>query len=294
MNRLKRMILDPLTVVIAIPLGLVFWLLPVRVASWTGGAIARAIGPRLIFNRRITANLNRAMPSLTPSDMRAFSSQVWDNVGRTSCEILHIGTIIKHRITLVGREPIDRLVAEKVPIIFVSAHSANWEILASTISHHIVPVHPIYRELNNPIIETITARLRSRFSLPMIAKGERGTRAMMQALKNHESLGMMIDQKLNNGIVAPFFGIDAMTTPAPAVLAARFQAPIVLCIIYRQKGCRFVMEFNEPIWVEKTETKSKSDQAILATTTRLNLELEAKIRKHPEQWLWLHNRWPKL
>ena len=112
----------------------------------------------------------------------------------------------------------------------------------------------------------------------------------MKALREGKHVGMLVDQKMNDGIAAPFFGIEAMTAPALAMMALRFKCPVIPARVIRTRGAHFRIELSPPIYAEETGDKNAD---IRAFTARVNGILEAWIREHPDQWLWLHNRWPK-
>jgi KDO2-lipid IV(A) lauroyltransferase len=124
----------------------------------------------------------------------------------------------------------------------------------------------------------------------MIPKGARGARRALELLKAGEHLGIMADQKLNDGIAIPFFGRDAMTAPAMAQFARRFDCPIVPVRVERLGGARFKVTHYPPRMVTRTDDKQVDIRAFMV---EINEMLEDWITERPEQWLWLHNRWPK-
>ena len=101
---------------------------------------------------------------------------------------------------------------------------------------------------------------------------------------------MLVDQKMNDGIAVPFFGMESMTAPAIAQLALRLDCPVVPVRVKRLKGAYFQVIVKPPISFAPTGDLQAD---ILAFMTIVNLEIESWIRDTPDQWLWLHNRWPK-
>ena len=121
-------------------------------------------------------------------------------------------------------------------------------------------------------------------------KGPVGARYIIKAIKNGEHIGMLVDQKQNDGIAVPFFGKDAMTASAIANLALKFNCQLVPTEVIRVKGPKFKVKIYDPIILEKTGDQEKD---IYNTMVKINSILEGWIRKNPEQWFWVHNRWPK-
>jgi KDO2-lipid IV(A) lauroyltransferase len=100
---------------------------------------------------------------------------------------------------------------------------------------------------------------------------------------------MLVDQKMNDGIPVPFFGRDAMTAPAAAQLALRFDAVLMPVRVERVRGAHFRIYMRPPIEVERTGNKHDDTLALMR---KVNLEIESWVREEPGMWLWLHRRWP--
>ena len=152
-----------------------------------------------------------------------------------------------------------------------------------------LPLAVIYRAPNNPYVDWLIKHARLKITPFAVPKGMDGAIQIMRHLRNKGFAGILIDQKLNEGIPVPFFGMDAFTTPAPAELSLRFGTIIVLARVIRRQGAHFDVEIIE------VTTPNTGDRAadVLALTQRMTQQLEQWIREYPEQWLWLHNRWPK-
>lgn len=220
---------------------------------------------------------------------------MWENLGRTAFEYPHLhrfrlieaGVAKSGEVELVNAEHLYAMRDDGRPGLFVSAHMANWEIAGECARASGLPLHLIYRAPNNPAMDSLFAkRHRSGELLP---KGLYGARRAMKLLRNGEHLGVLIDQKMNDGIPVPFFGRDAMTAPAVAEFALRFDCPIVLTRIERLAGCRFRMTFDPPLVVDRTGDHERDVRAIM---TAINERLEVWIRQRPAQWFWVHRRWP--
>src|SRR5262249_23308939 len=147
-----------------------------------------------------------------------------------------------------------------------------------------------YRAFNNPHIDRKVANARLDSGVRNLAPKGIATRELMRALSRGESVALMNDQKFNQGIPVPFFGHDAMTAPGPTRLAMRYKAPLMPVSCVRTGVARYRLTFHEPIM---PETGPDEDAAVLATVTKINQFIEARIREHPDQWFWMHHRWPK-
>jgi len=281
---------------LALAAGGFFRLVGVDAASAIAGGFLRAVGPLLgPIQQRGAANLRLAFPDWTEQQIAATLRDVWENLGRTAAEFSHLETFIPGsggRVEIEGAEKFDAVIASGRPAIFVSGHFANWEVMS--IVMHAVGLNygVIYRAANNPLVDGLIIRTRAKvMSRRQIPKGKRGGREMIEALKSGASLAMLVDQKLTSGgVPSPLFGRPAMTAPAPARLALKFDAPVIPLAIERTRGARFRLTVGDPVAVALTGDANIDAQAL---TDRINAEIERMIRKHPGQWLWLHRRWGK-
>jgi hypothetical protein len=162
------------------------------------------------------------------------------------------------------------------------------EVIAA--AHVGLVIDAVYRAPDNPLIASLYDKRKPHPDATMFPKGSAGARGVMDALKRGRPLGLLIDQKMNDGIEARFFGRKAMTTPAFAQLARRFDCPIVAVRIERLEGVRFRVTAYEGVRVAQD---GKAADDIAATVQQFNDLLEGWIRERPEQWLWVHRRWPK-
>lgn len=269
-------------------------LLPMRVASDLGGAVARFVGPKLRVSARARANLRRFLPELGEAGIERTVREMWDNLGRTAAEYPHLTRMTVFEpgadIDVAGVEHVDAAKRAGKPIIFFAAHLANWELAGLAAARHGTPVHLVYREANNRHVETLFREGRGAFAAGLIPKGASGARLAMQALKAGKHLGMLLDQKMNDGIAVPFFGVEAMTAPALAILAQRFDCAVLPVHVERvTDGPRFRVTVEAPLPVPRGGDKAADARALMAA---VNARMEEWIRARPGQWLWLHRRWP--
>jgi KDO2-lipid IV(A) lauroyltransferase len=267
--------------------------LPVDRASALGGWIARSIGPRLGASKRAVLNLKRALPHLTDAEIQRIVRGMWDNLGRVIAEYPHLDGFRVYepggRVEHVGTELVDPILAAGRPIIFVSAHFGNWEVATLAATQRGLSVAQIYRAANNPYVDALVVEFRSIVGSELIPKGLVAARRSMEALKEGRHLAVLVDQKMNDGIAVPFFGRDAMTAPAVAQLAMRYNAAIMPARVERLEGAHFRLTVFPEVEVARTGDRQAD---VRTTMTRVNAVLESWIRERPELWFWLHRRWP--
>jgi KDO2-lipid IV(A) lauroyltransferase len=276
----------------AAPLFAAFESLPLDRASALGGALARRIGPFLGVSKLARHNLSRAFPELSASEIGRIVTGMWDNLGRVAAEYPHLRRISVFgpggRVETHGFEHVDRAVAAGRRMIVFSGHIANWEIGMLAGAQHGITVAQIYRAANNPLMDRMIARFRGDQG-EFIPKGAVAARQAIQALRRGTHLGLLADQKMNDGIPVPFFGRPAMTAPALAVLALRFDCAVLPLRVERLEGARFRVTVFPALPLPRSGDPHADAAALMA---EVNGTLEAWIRDRPEQWLWVHRRWP--
>jgi KDO2-lipid IV(A) lauroyltransferase len=270
----------------------IFAVMPLDVASTIGGWVGRNLGRHLPVTRHARRNLAFAFPDWTRARREAVIRAMWDNIGRTAGEYPHIPDMTfgpGKRVEIEGMEHFTALRDDGLPGLFFSGHYGNWEILGPFAARHGIPLHLIYRAATNPFVNWIYTRGRANDGVELIPKGASGARIALDKLRRGEHLGMLVDQKMNDGISVPFFGHPAMTAPALAAFSLKFKCPVVPAHIVRLDGARFRIIFDAPIRFEDTGDRIGDLERAM---TRVNGILEAWIRERPDHWLWLHKRWP--
>ncbi|MBT3536382.1 MAG: lysophospholipid acyltransferase family protein [Rhodospirillaceae bacterium] len=274
-----------------------FWALltalPIAAASNVGAALGTAIGLLPILARRVERNLILAMPDLKPRERAAIRAGVWRNLGRTIAELPHLPDFTltdqpprAGQIQVIGTANLE---GREGSLLF-GGHLANWELMYLVTAKLGRPMHVVYRAANNPLIDQWLWHVREGSSLGALAKGASAARGILAALNKGETVGMLVDQKMNDGIEVTFFGHPAMTAPALAQLALRRNLPVIPVRCERLGGAAFRVTIHEPM-VYATGNDQTAD--ITALMGQVNDLMEDWIRARPEQWLWPHNRWPK-
>jgi KDO2-lipid IV(A) lauroyltransferase len=270
---------------------------PVGASNLMGG-LFRTIGPVLPVTRVADANLRAALPELDATTRRRVIRDMWDSLGRTAGEFPHLADLPKDSKSGPGWEMVDEhLMVEQAnqgaPAIFVSGHMDNWEMLPVACAAYGMPFSSVYRPISNGPINDIVLELRRRAmrrDVPMFPKGGQGARAALAHLRRGGYLGMLVDQKMNDGIEARLFGLPAMTAPAVAALALRFRCPVIPGHVERVGPARFRLIPEPPLPLPNTGDRQADIQQL---TQMVNDRLERWIRERPHSWLWLHRRFPK-
>lgn len=292
-SRLTKRLLFPLEAAGALVAYGLLRALPIDTASAFGAAVLARVGPRLSLHRTARRNLEAAFPDKPGEEIDRILCGMWRNLGRTAGEFAHIQTLIREmdrRVEIVGAEHALAAMGSGGPALYVSGHIANWELMPLAAAHVGLVIDAVFRAPDNPLIAALFDKRRSHPDARLFPKGSAGARQVMQALKDGRPLGILIDQKMNDGIEARFFGRKAMTGPAFAQLARRFDCPIVAVRIERLEGVRFRVTALDPVKVPRTDNPATD---VATTVQAFNDLLEGWIRDRPEQWLWVHRRWPK-
>lgn len=268
-------------------------LLPVDAASNLGGFLGRAIGPRLPVSNRARRNLRLALPGIPEAEIRRIVRGMWDNLGRVIAEYPHLREIAapeSGRLDLAEMGPVQALRDGGGAAILAGAHLANWEVMPVAAARHGLDLTAIVREPNNPFVRPLIERLRGVAGGRRAPKGALGARQALAVLGRGGVLGLLYDQKMNDGIAVPLFGVEAMTAAAPAQLALRFGCPLVPVRVERTGPGRFRASAHAPLELPDSGDRRADTAAVMAELNRI---LEGWIRARPEQWLWLHRRWPE-
>jgi len=262
-------------------------------ASAIGGWIGRKLIAPTKLSNLARENLRASFPEKSNDEIEAIIDGMWDNLGRTMAECAHLDKIrwadSKTRLTVSGLENAPSEEERKNGVLLISAHFANWET-TPTVAHKLgFSGATIVRPTNNPYLNNWLEKLRIRNGMPeIVSKGGNGLRRIRSILRDGGYVCMLVDQRASEGIAVPFFGRDALTTPAPATLALRLNTAIVPVSNERLGGAHFHVRFHPAIMPPNTGNAARD---LVAFTAKINAFVEERVRKHPEQWLWIHRRW---
>lgn len=272
-------------------LSLFLRLFPFAWVSAFGGALLKLIGPLSRKHHIVLTGLRTAFPEKSEHEIKAIALAQWENTGRTFAEFPLMHRIRpfaqESRVTVVGLE---KLHAHH-PAIIVTGHFANWEVMATVLTQSNLPVRITYRKINNPYMDRRIRQQRERYGTRFLVQksGHKGGRELFKALDSGDSVALLNDQKFNEGLSLPFFGKPAMTAPGATRLALKTGLPLLPISVTRQ-GSRFTVTLHDPIPLESTGHREKDVQA---GVEKIITFTEDYIRTHPDQWFWVHRRWPK-
>ena len=271
----------------------IFGLMPFAMASNIGGFLGRKIGPLTPANETARRNINLAMPELSEARVSEILTGMWDNLGRVITEYSQLSKLTREKVndlvTIEGQVDMIKLVTNKGGFL-LTGHFGNWEMTGTTTHHVGCKTHIVYRKANNPYVDKIICDIRKTYQTDSSPKGSVGARKIIQSIKKGLNICMLIDQKQNDGISVPFFGMPAMTAPAIATLALKYNCTIYPGRIVRINGTKFKFIMSHEINITKS---GDNDKDILLLMTQINKMVEGWVREYPEQWFWVHNRWPK-
>ena len=263
-------------------------LLGYRIASEFGCFLGKTFGPLFRSKKIIQNNLIKFDNSLTPKKIANISKEMWGNYGRILSEYPYISSFRKgdldNYIKIENKEKLEEI-KNGQPVVFVSAHFSNFELMAMAIEKAGVNLSAIYRPLNNRMVNSIMEPLRKKYICKnQIKKGINGVRESLKFFKQGVSIAIMIDQRVSEGEKINFFSHPAHTTTIPAQFVKKFGCKIQPVHIERYNKINFKITFDEQIIVGKNADNT-------SISLSLNQWLEKKIKKNPSQWIWTHDRW---
>ena len=267
-------------------------LLPVDWASDFGAWLMKWMGPMTKIKRIVDRNLELAFPEKDAAWKAEISMAQWDNLGRTFFEFALMDriTIKNKRVTVENIERLEAIARENTPVVFVSGHFSNFEVMPATIMASGVSCQMTYRAANNPYIDARICAGRARYGVVAFApKGSDGAKEILAGMSRGDSVALMNDQKFNRGVKTPFFGQMVDTAPGPARLAQRFGTVLQPMTIERGHKARFHVRVHEPIAVIDTGHRAAD---LEATVCHISQFIENEVRLRPADWFWVHKRWP--
>ena len=268
----------------------IYKLLGLRLSSILSGYILLFLGPMFRSSKLTEKNLIKAKPNLTNIEKKKILNRMWFNYGRILSEYVYIKDFRKssnfsNKIIIENQEVLEKIKLDKEPVIFISGHFNNFELMAMHIEKTGIDLAAVYRPLNNKFLNPLMENIRRKYICRnQIKKGISGTKQLLQKFKQKTSIALMIDQRVSEGIKSNFFNEKAFTTTIPAQFAKKFKSKIVPIYIERLKKNNFKIKIYDPLTF-------KDEDTIESITLYLNQILEQMILKNPEQWIWTHNRW---
>lgn len=270
------------------------WILA-HLPSSLGLAAGRRLGDVLWWalpRRRAVAldNLERSFGGeRSPAELRRLGRRSFQHVGMNAVEVcryfLRPTHVMLSRVRVEGREQLEAAAAHGRGVLILTAHFGNWELLAAAHGLTELPLSIVTRPLDHPLLDDLAARFRRRSGAELIVKRQ-AVREVLTALRRKRMVGILLDQNATRaeGVFVPFFGSLACTSKGLALLALRTGAPVVPVFLRREPDGRHCMDVGAAL-------PPPEDGLVTTYTTTFNRVLEAAIRRAPEQWLWMHDRW---
>ena len=259
-------------------------------ASNLGFFIGKNFGNFFRKKKSIIENLHKSKITINISNNQ-FVNNILGNYGRILAEYPFLKDFRKNKlkqfIRIDGIENLDKIKSNKKPVVFISGHFNNFELMAMQIEKHGINLAAIYRPLNNIFLNKTMEQIRTKYICRnQIRKGRSGTRQILENLKKGNSIALMIDQRVTEGIKIDFFGNLASTTTIPAQIIKKYECDLVPIYIERLEKYNFKMYVSQPIAINSEKSQEEISE-------HLNTILEKMILKNPDQWIWTHNRWKK-
>ena len=245
------------------------------------------IGPFFRSNKIINKNLKIFSSTISLKEKSRIVKDMWSNYGKTFIEYIFLNRFRRENkfVILDGEENLLQIAKENKPVIFISGHFANFELMSMEITKRNISLATIYRPLNNIFINPFMEFLRRKYVCKnQIKKGINGVRETIEFIKKNHCIALMIDQRISEGEKINLFNQPALTTTLPSQLSIKFNLEIVPVYIERIKDNKFKIEFQKRI-------NPKNFRDKLELSRELNKVLEKMILRNPSQWIWTHNRW---
>lgn len=265
-------------------------LLLFRRAPRAAAAALRLLDRALPRLRRVAnRNLDLALPQLTPPDRAAIIDGSFQSLARVLALLARFPAIDKFNVhSLIRYEGFEHFEAAKRAgrgVLFATAHLGNWEFSAFAHALMAEPMSFVVRPMDNPILDELATRYRTLSGNRLIGRGKDFLRPLLEALRRNEAVGVLIDQNVtpDRGIFIDFFGRPACVDSGFARLAARTGAAVIPgYALWSKEESRYILHFDPPVPITGD---------LQADTQAIHARLESAIRRHPDQWLWIHRRW---
>ena len=268
---------------------LIFKLIGLKLSRILASYLFINLGPLFRSKKTIYSNISLAFPNSEENVKKNISKKMWQSYGKILAEYIFIKNFrnlnSEKYLNIKGQKILDDVKNSNEPVIFISGHFDNFELMAMHIEKSGINLAAIYRPLNNYFLNPTMENIRIKFICEkQIKKGISGTKEILKYFKSGTSIALMIDQRVSQGIRSSFFDKDALTTTIPAQFVKKFNCKIVPIFIERNNVENFNLEIMSPLTFTNQET-------VESITLKLNRVLEKMIRRNPHQWIWSHNRW---
>ena len=249
--------------------------------------IFQICGPAIRSNKIPFKNLDIYSKNISALEKKNIISNMWGNYGKTFVEYIFLKKFRNSdsHIKILGTDILDDIKKENKPVVFISGHFANFELMSMELTKRNIKLATIYRPLNNFFLNPFMEYLRKKYICKnQIKKGRNGVKDIIEFIKKNHSIALMTDQRVSEGEKIKFFNKEALTTTLPAQLVLKYDLKIVPIFIKRDNSNKFIMKIFDPVSFVKNKDK-------FFISNQLNKILENMITENPNQWIWTHNRW---
>ena len=266
-----------------------FKIIGLRLSRVIASKFFSIFGPFFRSKKIIEKNISFAFSNTSKEFKKNIIDKMWRSYGKILAEYAFMKYFREVEpekfLEIKGQEILEKIRFSKEPVIFISGHFDNFELMAMHIEKSGVDLAAIYRPLNNNFLNPIMENIRKKYICrKQIKKGISGTKEILKHFKSGTSVALMIDQRVTEGMKSLFFKNYAFTTTIPAQFIKKFNCKIVPIYIERKNNENFMLEIMKPINFD-------NDLNTENITLKLNQLLENMIIRNPHQWIWSHNRW---
>ena len=266
-----------------------FKIIGLKLSRIIASKLLSTLGPFFRSKKIIKKNISYAFHELDEEFKKNIINNMWKSYGKILAEYVFMKYFRKIEsekfLEVKGQEILEKIKLSNEPVIFISGHFDNFELMAMHIEKSGIDLAAIYRPLNNNFLNPIMENIREKYICrKQIKKGISGTKEILKHFKLGTSIALMIDQRVSQGIRSLLFKNEALTTTIPAQFVKKFNCKVVPIYIERKSNESFILEIMQPISFD-------SDKTIEKITLKLNELLEMMIIRNPHQWIWSHNRW---
>ena len=267
----------------------IFKIIGLRLSRVVASKFFSIVGPFFRSKKVIEKNISFAFSKTSKEFKKNIIGKMWKSYGKILAEyafIKYFREVESEKfLEIKGQEILEEIKFSKEPVIFISGHFDNFELMAMHIEKSGVDLAAIYRPLNNNFLNPVMENIRKKYICrKQIKKGISGTKEILKHFKSGTSVALMIDQRVTEGMKSLFFKNYAFTTTIPAQFIKKFNCKIVPIYIERKNNENFMLEIMKPINFDNNQTTEN-------ITLKLNQLLENMIVRNPHQWIWSHNRW---
>ena len=271
-------------------------LLPTERALNFADRAARRAGPWSGRHRVAVDNLRKAYPEKSEAEIKAIALDMWGNMARLGAEYIFLDTLFDYdataefpgRIEIRGERMFEQIAAEARPHIVFTAHLGNFELLPIGGAAYGMKLTALFRPPNNPYIADYIFSTRRSAMGDLLASKSGVSFTLARILENNGTIGVLVDQKFQNGLRTRFFGRECETSPLLPKLARQYDCDVYPARCIRLPGNRFRLEIEDKVELPR-DANGRVD--VLATAQLLNDVVERWVREDPGQWMWFHKRW---